>query len=117
MKNVSHLRSAAGLKVSKTGLKAFRKVGAFIKPTTRMIQYFGNTATKARVEIDEGQLFKLLAGEEIPVDLDLEDGYVILALSMNRVLGFGFIYKGKVRSKLPRKELRHAMVQLSPTQY
>ena len=93
------------LKIAKIGLKAFQKVGAFVKPTTRMIQIFGTAATKARFEIDEGQLQSLLAGEELRVDLDLDKGYVILELRENRILGFGFFINGRVRSQIPRKQL------------
>jgi NOL1/NOP2/fmu family ribosome biogenesis protein len=94
------------LKVSKMGLKAFQKVGSFVKPSTRMIQIFGTAATKARLELDTGQLLKLLDGEELPINLDLDSGYVILALSENRILGVGFYINGTVRSQIPRKQLK-----------
>ena len=111
MKNSPHLTTASQVKVSKVGLRAFRKVGDFVKPTTRMIQIFGPAATNARLEIKEEQLLNLLNGGEIAVDLDLGTGYVILCLKGNQILGLGFYINGKVRSQLPRKELRSSMIQ------
>ncbi|MEE9420140.1 MAG: hypothetical protein V3W43_11705 [Desulfatiglandaceae bacterium] len=105
------LVAASRLKVSKVGLRAFQKVGAFIKPTTRFIQVFGHAATKARLEIGEEQLQRLLAGQGLHMDLDLSKGYVILALRQNPILGLGFFIDGKVRSQIPRRELRQSMLE------
>ncbi|HOP48418.1 MAG TPA: hypothetical protein PK874_12225 [Desulfobacteraceae bacterium] len=98
------------LKPSKVGLKAFHKVGNFIKPTTRMIQIYGPAATRAKLEIDESQLSALLSGGDIPFETDIEKGYVILTLKGNRVMGLGLLINGRVRSQLPRKEVREAML-------
>jgi NOL1/NOP2/fmu family ribosome biogenesis protein len=103
--------SESQLKVSKVGLKAFQKIGVFVKPTTRLIQVFGTAATKARIEINDEQLTRLVAGEELPVDMDLDTGYVVLVQSNKRVLGLGFFINGKVRSQIPKKELRGAMLK------
>jgi NOL1/NOP2/fmu family ribosome biogenesis protein len=102
--------SASQLKVSKVGLKAFQKIGVFVKPTTRLIQVFGSAATKARIEIDDEQLGRLVSGEELSMDMALDTGYVILVQGNNRVLGLGFFINGKVRSQIPKKELRQAML-------
>ena len=112
MKNAPQIALATQLKVSKVGLKAFQKVGAYVKPTTRMIQAFGHTATQARVEIDERQLQRLLAGEDLPMDLNVDKGYVILTLGKDLILGLGFYGQGKVSSQLPRKELLKHRLQV-----
>jgi len=65
--------------------------------------------------INEEQLLKLLAGDSIPVDLDLDDGYVILELGKRWILGLGLLINGKVRSQIPRKELRENMVKETPS--
>jgi NOL1/NOP2/fmu family ribosome biogenesis protein len=111
LRDTRRLGAASPLKVSRVGLRAFQKVGGFIKPTTRFIQIFGTAATRARLEIGGEQLQRLLAGQEIPLDLDLTKGYVILSLPENRILGLGFFINGKVRSQIPKKELRLAMVE------
>jgi NOL1/NOP2/fmu family ribosome biogenesis protein len=103
--------SASQLKVSKVGLRAFQKIGVFVKPTTRLIQVFGTAATKARIEIDDEQLTQLVAGEELSMELDLATGYVILVQPNGRVLGLGFFINGRVRSQIPKKELRQAMLE------
>jgi len=110
IKSVPQISTAAQLKVIKVGLRVFQRVGAFVKPTTRMIQMFGHRATKAKLEIDEEQLAILLSGEELSVDLAIDRGYVILTLKGKRVLGLGFFINGKVRSQISRKELRKAML-------
>lgn len=112
LRRIAHIELASQLKVSKVGIKAFQRVGAFVKPTTRMIQIFGSAATKARLEIDIPQLKRLVAGEELTVEVDLDKGYVILCLGESRILGLGFFINGRVRSQIPRKELRQAMLQV-----
>ena len=58
----------------------------------------------ARLEIDEGQLRELTAGKIFPVDMEIENGYVILFLN-GQPLGLGLFINGMIRSQIPRKEL------------
>ncbi len=104
---------AVGLKVVKAGLKAFRKVGAFMKPTTRMVQLFGRGATRARIELDEDRLARLMAGERLKVDLGIDNGYVILSLGGNRILGLGLYINGEIRSQISKKALRQTMLKIA----
>ena len=97
------------LKIKRLGIKAFQEVGSFIKPTTRIIQYFGHEAVKAVFNIDEKQLKKLLNGEYLFFDGDLENGYVILSLK-GQVLGLGLLIKGEVRSQLPSDDVRYLTI-------
>jgi NOL1/NOP2/fmu family ribosome biogenesis protein len=76
-----------------------------------MIQIFGHTASRARFEIEATELSRLIAGEEIPVNTDLDTGYVILGLRGDIILGLGFLIHGKIRSQLPLKQIRQAMVE------
>jgi NOL1/NOP2/fmu family ribosome biogenesis protein len=96
---------AAQLKVSMAGLRVFHRIGEFVKPTTRFIQLFGHWATRAKLDINERQLISLSEGERLPVDLKIENGYVILSLK-EQPLGLGLYIDGMVRSQIPRKELR-----------
>jgi len=95
------------LKVHMVGLKAFQKVGAFVKPTTRLIQALGPRATKSRLDLSADQLQSLLAQGtmDLPAS-DLEDGYVILCLG-DYVLGPGLFIRGKLQSQIPRKHLKY----------
>ena len=113
-KKVPHITFASQLKISKVGMKAFQSIGAFVKPATRMIQKFGHIATKARLEINKEQLLRLLAGQHIPVQFDFDEGYVILDFREQWILGLGLFVNGKVRSQIPRKELREIMVKETP---
>ncbi|MFO7985776.1 MAG: hypothetical protein R6U38_07910 [Desulfatiglandaceae bacterium] len=111
LQNSPQLVHASQLKISKAGLRAFQKVGHFIKPTTRLIQSFGRHATKGTCQVDEKQFKALLRGEEIPVDFQLAKGYVMLTLGTNRILGLGFFHNHAIRSQLPQKELTsHVMI-------
>ena len=107
----SQIELAAQLKICQVGLKAFQRVGQFVKPSTRMIQCFGHHATRARITVTEAELSDLLAGNRIPTDMDLAPGYVILSLRKNVVLGLGLFLKGQIRSQISRKELRETMLQ------
>ena len=98
------LQAASRLKVARAGLRAFQRIGKFVKPSTRMIQVFGSLATKARVEIDEDQLEKLVSGEPLHIELEIEDGYVIL-LFAGHILGLGLLIEGKILSQIPRNEI------------
>ena len=100
----------AHLKVGKVGLRAFRKVGRFIKPTTRFIQSFGRLATKAVCRLNTAQLESLVFDGKIPVDLNLDKGYVILALEDDMVLGLGFYGHGTLHSQLPKSQIRAEML-------
>jgi hypothetical protein len=48
LRNRSSTPLPSALKVSMVGMKAFQKVGAFTKPTTRLIQALGPRATKSK---------------------------------------------------------------------
>jgi NOL1/NOP2/fmu family ribosome biogenesis protein len=102
---------ASHLKVSQVGMKAFQRVGAYVKPATRMIQSFGHNASRARVDLNRQQVLRLLAGEPLPIDLDLDEGYVILSLHERWILGLGLFVDGRIHSQLPRKTLRQDMLQ------
>lgn len=108
------LEDISRIKVSKVGLRSFRKVGQFVKPTTRFIQSFGRFATKRVCCLSRDNLFRLVAGEEIPVDQDYKKGYVILANDETYILGVGFYINGKIRSQLPGNQLRTTMITDSP---
>lgn len=94
---------ASNFRIEKAGLKAFRKVSKYIKPTTRFIQLFGKDANRARIEITQNQLFRLLNGGELAVEMSVEKGYVILSLEGRNIIGLGFYSNGRVISQLPKK--------------
>ncbi len=106
MRDSPNLSRGSHLKVFLVGMKAFQEIGRFIKPTTRMIQIFGNRAKRAKWDILEEDLKKLIAGERVPVNLGIDNGYVILSFR-NRILGLGLFIDGAVISQIPKKDTRH----------
>lgn len=104
LKDTPLISKAAKLKVWKIGLKVFREVGHFIKPTTRFIQAFGYRATRGIMAIDEEDLKKILDGGNIPSEAGTDNGYVIISLHGN-ILGLGLLIDGMVRSQIPKKEI------------
>lgn len=110
MRKSPHLLEAGRLKIEYAGIKAFHKVGKYLKPTARLIQCFGNQATKAIVELRAEEFASLVSGHGLEMDLALEDGYVILRLGRDVVLGVGLWNKGRLISQIPRRELRAAML-------
>ncbi len=96
------------LKVSQVGMKAFDKVGKYLKPTTRMIQLFGHHATKGVQQVNDDELERLLRGEPVEVDRAIGDGFVILRLR-EHVVGVGLLMQGKITSRI-RKSESHRMV-------
>ena len=95
---------ASRIKVSMAGMRAFQKIGDFVKPTTRMIQVFGRRATSAIFDMNEAELKVLAAGKPLPINMELENGYVILSLQ-GQILGLGLLIDGILRSQIPKKEL------------
>lgn len=102
------------LKVSKVGLRAFHRVGAFIRPSTKLVQLFGSHAVRCVVHLEMLEVARLLAGERIPVDFSCDKGYVILCLGASPVLGLGFFKDGFVTSQLPGKRQRAPVAPPAP---
>ncbi|EFK12318.1 conserved hypothetical protein [delta proteobacterium NaphS2] len=111
LRKSEEVKNGAHLKISKVGLRASRKVGHFIKPTTRFIQIFGQFATKAVFQLNMTQLKTLVFEGEVPVDPALEKGYVILKMEDDVILGLGFYINGTIRSQLPGKQIRAEMLE------
>jgi hypothetical protein len=110
LRNTPKVVLASGLKTSYAGMKGFQKIGPFIKPTTRMIQVFGHLATKCALSINTVELAILISGGELSKELGIENGYIILKTNQGQILGLGLFLNGKVRSQMPRKEVRQAML-------
>jgi len=96
------------LKVSQVGLKAFDRVGKYLKPATRIVQLFGHHATKGVYRLSEGEFERLLRGEPLEVNSTMDEGFVILRLN-EHVLGVGLLMQGTITARI-RKSERQRMV-------
>lgn len=114
MRNGSPLMAASHLKISRAGMKAFRKIGTHVKPTNRMIQMFGHLATKGKVTVNHDELLRLGRGERIDSDGPMETGYVILMLGGETVVGLGFVKDGILRGQLRRNSPWIRQMQSGP---
>jgi len=95
------------LKVHMVGMKAFQRVGAFVKPTTRFIQAIGSRATRSRLDLGGEGLQELLKKGTMDLpNADLKEGYVILCVG-DYVLGLGLYIRGRLKSQIPRKHLEY----------
>ena len=101
----AYLERCKRLKIARVGLRAFQKIGPYVKPSTRVVQVLGHHATKGTLELHDDQVRRLFAGETIPFGEKLENGYVILSFK-HHILGLGLLIDGKVRSQIPRKQIQ-----------
>jgi NOL1/NOP2/fmu family ribosome biogenesis protein len=95
------LEQAAGFKAVSVGLKSFRRIGEYIKPTSRFMQMFGLNAQKSRYELSDQELQRIMADEPIDVEWPIDPGYVILA-HQSRIIGLGFLNQNRIQPQLPR---------------
>ena len=91
------------LKVRQVGLKAFDRVGKYLKPATWMIQLFGHHAKRGVYWLSDDEFNRLLRGEPVTVAEGMEDGFVILRLR-EHVLGVGLLLQGTVTSRIRQSE-------------
>jgi NOL1/NOP2/fmu family ribosome biogenesis protein len=104
LRRSEHLREASRFKVTETGLRAFEKVGAFIKPTTRLIQIFGRFAGRAVIGVTRDELRGLVNGQIMDTNTAIPNGYVILTMG-GRPLGLALLVNGRLRLEIRRSEL------------
>ncbi|RPI74330.1 MAG: hypothetical protein EHM45_19270 [Desulfobacteraceae bacterium] len=105
LKKSTWLEPAAGFKTVSIGLKSFRRIGEYIKPTTRFMQVFGVQAQKSRYDLNESELARIMANEPIEVEWPIEPGYVILA-HQDHIIGLGFLKFNRIQPQLPRQKTK-----------
>jgi NOL1/NOP2/fmu family ribosome biogenesis protein len=105
LRRSSFLAPASQFKISIAGLRAFQKINRYVKPTTRLIQLFGRHATRATLDLNRSEFEGLEKRDPFPVEMDLENGYVIISYE-GHPLGLGLFIDGFVHPQIPRKEVR-----------
>jgi NOL1/NOP2/fmu family ribosome biogenesis protein len=79
------------------------------KPTTDAVQRFGRHAKKNVIELDGGEAWRFVAGEDQQVGWDGDWGYLIAAHTIageREPLGIGLFIDGELRSQVPKGRRR-----------
>lgn len=100
------LAEFASLKVHHVGLPVLRKIRQHLKPTTAALQRFGSQATRHLLDLAPAQVAELLRAAELPLDVDLCPGYVVLRHA-GHILGCGLYTPGRLRSQIPLRLMQH----------
>jgi len=83
------------------GMRLLRVFPHSLKPTTFAMQLLGQYATRNRVDLDEGQAVRAISGEELEVESDASDGYVLMRCR-GFVVGVGLYRRPVLKSQVPR---------------
>ena len=94
------------------GLRALRRQGAGLKPTSTFLAALGDRITTSRVDLDRVDLHRLLLGQRIPSQADVEDGHVALCFRGD-VLGCGRIRGGLLQALIPTGRRRELLAALA----
>ncbi len=92
------------------GVRCVRDTGRHLKPTTYALQLLGDRIDRNTVEINRGELEKLLSQKMIDREAE-EEGYVALMYE-GRVIGCGLYKDRKVSTRIPKgrgQELRRIL--------
>jgi len=93
------------------GLRALRRHGERLKPTSTFLIALGNRITTSRIDLSVDTLRRVLLGQRIPYPSSLEDGYVALCFRRD-VIGCGRIRGEMLQALIPtgrRRELLGAL--------
>lgn len=83
------------------GILAFR-TGNSIKPTSNLIQIFGDSINRNTIELSKEQAKAYIRGEDLMgMATDSTDGYVVLT-HLSKPLGIGMLKGGDIRNMLPK---------------
>jgi hypothetical protein len=110
LRKTARSRLPVRLKVNQVGLKAFDRVGKYLKPSTRMVQLFGHHATKGFYRLREGEFETLLRAEPLEVGSIMEEGFVILRLE-DHILGLGLLFRGTITSRIRQSEAERMLTR------
>jgi NOL1/NOP2/fmu family ribosome biogenesis protein len=113
LRKTTNVNLPVSLKVTQVGLKAFDRVGKYLKPATGMIQLFGHHATKGAYQLRDDEFEKLLRGDPLDVESTMESGFVILRLGQH-VLGIGLLVQQKITSRIKKAERNRMLITQYP---
>lgn len=88
-------------KIIRKGIRIARLVKKGIKPTIDLVQLFGRYAKKNIIYLNEQDLKKILYGQDLNLELGMEEGYKILFYK-NYPIGVGYFRDKKLKNQIPR---------------
>jgi len=80
---------------------ARRSPSGAVKPSTAVLQLFGQHITKSKIELSREQAVLYLSGESFPIEPSVADGYVLLTYK-SQPLGCGLLKAGQLKNMLPK---------------
>jgi len=83
------------------GIRLCRIFPYSVKPTTFAMQVLGRPATRNVIGLNDEQARSIINGNELMIDADAEDGFVLLRWH-EFVVGVGLYRKPVLRSQIPR---------------
>lgn len=89
------------VKPLRRGLRLCRIFPHSVKPTTFAMQLLGRAAVANRIEVDEQQAKLLINGGTIEVDVDVENGFVLISWR-SFIIGVGIYKRPVLKSCIPR---------------
>jgi NOL1/NOP2/fmu family ribosome biogenesis protein len=101
----STMKSMASLKIISVGIPLVRKIRDQLKPTTGGLRLLSHWVTQNRIRLDETAASKLLHQGELLWTGEQSDGYVLLD-TKEGVLGCGLLHRGRLRSQIPKSEVK-----------
>jgi len=98
-------------RIVRRGLRIARVFEHSVRPTTNAVQLFGHLVKRNRVDLDERETKRFLAGQTQDIHLPeveggecvtgVTDGFVV-AFNMDFALGVGLLKGNKLKSQVPR---------------
>ena len=83
------------------GIRLCRVFPHSVKPTTHAMQLLGRHATRNRVEVSRDQAVALIAGGQVEIESDCEDGFALINCE-GFTVGVGLYHRPVLKSQIPR---------------
>ena len=91
----------AAVKPMRKGMRLVRVFPHSVKPTTWAMQVLGRYSARNCIDVTDAQAVGLIGGEQLEVEADAEDGFVLIRCR-GLVVGVGFYRRPVLKSQIPR---------------
>jgi len=83
------------------GIRLCRVFPHSVKPTTHAMQLLGRYATRNRIEVSRDEAVMLIAGGQVRIESDCEDGFALINCD-GFTVGVGLYHRPVLKSQIPR---------------